>query len=258
MTDLPPAEVLPDAAGIATLVVRGDKAPNIIGRRAMADTTAALATLARRGDLRVLVLRGPTAASFVGGADIREMAALDPSTATGFIAALRDLCETVRRFPAPVIARLAGWCLGAGLELAAACDIRIAARSAMLAMPETKVGIPSVIHAALLPRLIGRSRAAWLLLTGEAIDAPTALQWGLVHELADDDALDAAVAKRALALAAMGPAVLRQQKRMLREWESRSPDDAIAASVPEFAAAFATGEPQHHMRNFLGRRRASR
>lgn len=245
-----------DENGIATLVVSGEKSPNIIGRRAIADARAALDAAARHDGLRVLVLRGPGEHVFVGGADIREMAALDRTTATSFIDDLRALCEALRQFPTPVVARIAGWCLGAGLELATSCDLRIAARSAKLGMPETKVGIPSVIHAALLSRLIGHSRAAWMLLTGEAINAATALQWGLVHELANDTALDAAVGKRALALAAMGAAVLRQQKRLLREWESQTPDEAIAASVAEFAAAFDTGEPQRYMEEFLARRRS--
>jgi enoyl-CoA hydratase len=247
--------VIPLDNGIATLVVRGDKSLNLVGSRAIAEALAALADLAQRPDLRVLVLRGPDDGSFVGGADIRKMAALDPASAVAFIDKLRGLCEALRQFPAPVIARLAGWCLGAGLELAAACDIRIGARSARFGMPETRVGIPSVIHAALLPGLVGRSRAAWLLLTGDAIDAATAHAWGLVHELVDDGALDAAVARRAAAFAAMGPAVLRQQKRMLRQWEWQTPDEAIAASVAEFAAAFGTGEPQQYMGQFLARRR---
>ncbi len=75
-----------------------------------------------------------------------------------------------------------GWCLGGGLEVAAACDFRIAAHDAHFGMPEVRVGIPSVIHAALLPRLIGWARARWLVMTAENIDAPTALAWGLVDK----------------------------------------------------------------------------
>jgi len=76
--------------------------------------------------------------------------------------------------PVPVIARIPGWCLGGGLEVALACDLRLCDDSAMFGMPEVKVGIPSVIHAALLPRLLGESRAGWLLQTGETIDAAMA------------------------------------------------------------------------------------
>ena len=131
-----------------------------------------------------MILAGQSEKSMIGGADIKEMAKLDQKSAEAFITRLRDLCEAVREFPAPVIARLPGWCLGGGLEVAAACDFRIAAHDAHFGMPEVQVGIPSVIHAALLPRLIGWGRARWLVMTAENIDAPTALAWGLVDKVA--------------------------------------------------------------------------
>ena len=136
--------------------------------------------------IRVLVLAGQSEKSMIGGADIKEMATLEQKSAEAFITRLRDLCEAVRAFPAPVIARMPGWCLGGGLEVAAACDFRIAAHDARFGMPEVRVGIPSVIHAALLPRLIGWGRARWLVMTAENIDAPTALAWGLVDVVAPE------------------------------------------------------------------------
>jgi enoyl-CoA hydratase/carnithine racemase len=203
----------------------------------------------------VLVLRGRDDRAFIGGADIAEMAALTPATAEAFITRLKDLCEAVRLFPVPVIARLAGWCLGGGLELAMACDLRLGSTDAQFGMPEVKVGIPSVIHAALMPRLVGPSAASWLLLTGDTIAAPAALAHGLVHQVHGLDALDAAVQRIASQLAALGPQVLRQQKRLLRDWARLPLEQAIDASVAEFAHAFTTGEPQHHMRQFLDRKR---
>src|ERR1035438_6132404 len=131
----------------------------------------------------------------IGGADIKEMAKLDQASAEKFITGLRDLCEAVRAFPAPVIARMPGWCLGGGLEVAAACDFRIAAHDAKFGMPEVKVGIPSVIHAALMPRLIGSAHASWLMLTGESIDAEQARAWGLVDRVVPLAELDAEVAR---------------------------------------------------------------
>lgn len=80
-----------------------------------------------------------------------------------------------------MVARINGWRLDGGLELAVDCDLRIAAAQAKFSMPEVKVGIPSVIHAALMPRLIGAGRARWTVLTGDTVDAETALHWGLVE-----------------------------------------------------------------------------
>ena len=243
-----------DASGIATLTLRNAKALNIVGTTAILELTAAIGTLQARGDVRVLILRGTGDKAFIGGADIHEMSALTPTTAEAFITRLKNLCETVRSFPAPVIARLRGWTLGGGLEVALACDLRISSADARYGMPEVAVGIPSVIHAVLLPLLIGHARATWLLMTGDTIDAATALNWALVHEVCEADQLDARIDALAARLVGFGPAVLSQQKKLLRAWQSLPPDRAIEATVPEFARAFTTGEPQHHMQAFLRRK----
>src|SRR5256714_9719547 len=154
----------------------------------------------------------------IGGADIKEMAGLDQASAEKFITGLRDLCEAVRTFPGPVIARMPGWCLGGGLEFAAACDFRIAAHDAKFAMPEVRVGIPSVIHAALLPRLIGWGRARWLVMTAENIDAATALAWGLITVVAPQGGLDEAVEGTPKALPECAPEAFGAQKALLRQW----------------------------------------
>lgn len=247
--------------GIATLTLRHAKSLNIIGTPAILELTAALQNLSARGDIKVLILRGDGDKAFIGGADINEMATLTPPLAEAFITRLKNLCEAVRSFPAPVIARLSGFTLGGGLEVALACDLRISRADARFGMPEVAVGIPSVIHAALLPLLIGHSRATWLLMTGETIDAATALHWGLVHEVCDvdqgvdEDQLDVRMGALAAKLAGFGPAALRQQKQLMRSWQSLPPDEAIEATVAEFGRAFATGEPQRYMKAFIDRKR---
>ena len=210
--------------------------------------------LAENPELNCLVLRGTGSRAFIAGADIKELAALTASTGRVFISALRDLCNAVRHFPVPVIVRLEGHTLGGGLELAMAGDLRIAADNAVVGMPEVKVGIPSVIHAALMPAQIGATRAAWLLLTGENIPATQAQQWGLINECVPQDKLDERILEVAAGLAEIGPVVLRQQKRLLRRWEGMSVDAAIDDSIGEFGEAFKTSEPQHHMNAFLQRK----
>jgi enoyl-CoA hydratase/carnithine racemase len=211
--------------------------------------------LAGDRDIRAVILAGQSEKSMIGGADIKEMAKLEPKSAEAFITRLRDLCEAVRHFPAPVIARLSGWCLGGGLEVAAACDFRIAAHDAMFGMPEVRVGIPSVIHAALLPRLIGWGRARWLMMTAENIDAPTALAWGLVDVVAPQGGLDAAVEHTVKALLDCGPEALRSQKALLRQWEELPLRESVDLSIGVFGQSFLTGEPQRLMQGFLDRKR---
>ena len=118
-----------------------------------------------------------------------------------------------------------------------------------------RVGIPSVIHAALMPQLIGAANSAWMLLTGELVDARRAQDWGLVNAAVPQAELDQAVRKLAEGFAALGPAALRQQKKLLRRWETMSVDEAIEDSVAEFGAAFNTGEPQKFMNEFLASKR---
>ena len=185
------------------------------------------------------------------------MVALDRSSAEVFIRRLAALCEAIRECPVPVIARLAGWCLGGGLEVAMSCDLRIAESGAKFGMPEVAVGIPSVIHSALMPALIGASHAAWLLLTGETIDAATAAGWGLVHEVVAADALDARIAELSAKLTGFGPHAVRQQKRLLNKWFDMTVHGAIEDSVEQFGLAFLTGEPQQHMRAFLSRKKGN-
>ncbi|WP_020205066.1 enoyl-CoA hydratase [Cupriavidus sp. WS] len=257
-TTLNHAGVEIDGRGVATLTIREAGSLNILGTPVIAALTAAVRELAGRDGVRVLIVRGAGEKGFVGGADIKEMAALTRASGEAFISGLRGLCDALRHFPAPVIARMPGWCLGGGLELALACDIRIAADNAQLGMPEVKVGIPSVIHAALMPRLVGNARATWMLLTGELADAREALAWGLVSKVVPLAGLDAEVERVAALLAGFGPAVVRQQKRLLREWEDAPLDVSIANSVKEFGSAFETGEPQRYMSEFLRRKRQER
>jgi enoyl-CoA hydratase/carnithine racemase len=240
-----------DTRGVATLTIREAGMLNVLSTPVIQDLTHALNELAHVTELRCLVFRGSGDKAFIAGANINEMAKLNRKSAVVFISGLRDLCEATRIFPVPVIARIPGWCLGAGLELAMACDIRIAAQGTQLGMPEVKVGIPSVIHATLMPRLIGQAQATWLLLSGENIDAEQALQWGLINESVPMTTLDQRVTEIANNFAALGPAVLRQQKALLRRWEQLSLPDAIADSVQEFGKAFETGEPQKFMNDFL-------
>jgi enoyl-CoA hydratase/carnithine racemase len=148
-----------------------------------------------------------------------------------------------------------GWCLGGGLEVAAACDFRVAADNAKFGMPEVRVGIPSVIHAALLPRLIGWGRARWLVMTAENIDAPTALAWGLIDRVAPPGGLDAAVEDVIKMLLECGPEALRSQKALLRQWEELPLTESVNLSIGVFGQSFLTEEPTRLMQGFVNRKR---
>jgi enoyl-CoA hydratase len=147
---------------------------NALDRALMREFITAIDGLAARDDLRALVVTGAGERAFIGGADIREMAALDRDSAKDFITLVHRTCDGLRRLPVPVIARIDGFALGAGLEVAVSCDLRVASRRSKFGMPEVRVGLPSVVEAALIPALIGAGRARELLMLGETIDAETA------------------------------------------------------------------------------------
>src|SRR5204862_4790834 len=224
--------------GVARIFLNRPQKVNALDSALLDALASTLGSLTADPALRVVVLAGRGRA-FCGGADVNEMATLDARTAREFITRIHRACDAIRRLPVPVVAQLHGAVIGAGLELAASCDLRIAADGTRFAMPEERLGIPSVVEAALLPRLLGCGRAAWLVLTGEAIDAQRAYEWGLVEALCDEPELDAEVARVVAQLLAGDRAALRVQKALLQHWEEQPLATCIARSIERFAEAYA-------------------
>lgn len=246
-------ETRDDGGRVATVTLDNQAKLNIVNTPILNELIAALAPLATDDALRALVLTGAGQRAFFGGADINEMAALDQDGAERFITLLHTFCQALRDLPVPVIARIDGYALGAGLEVAASCDLRVATDRASFGMPEVQVGIPSVIEAALLPSLIGWGKTRELVYTGDRIDAQEALACGLVDRVVPADDLDAAVDRWLESICTAGPHAIRAQKRLLREWERLPLDDAIAAGIRAFRDAYAGDEPRDAMRRFLQR-----
>jgi enoyl-CoA hydratase len=237
---------------VAWLTVDNARRLNALNGALMTEFVEVLNRLAGDEQLRAVVLTGAGEKSFIVGADISEMAAIaDAQSARAFITRLHGCCQAIRNFPVPVIARIAGYCFGAGLEIAAACDLRIAAETASFGMQEVKLGIPSVIEAALLPTLVGFGRAREIMLLGEKFSAADALAWGLVERVAPAASLDAAVEACIASLLTSRPRAVRLQKRLIRQWEDLPLSAAIAAGIDAFAAAYESDEPATAMREFL-------
>ena len=183
------------------------------------------------------------------------MVTLDQDGAEAFITLLHDFCQTLRDLPVPVIARIDGYTLGAGLEIAAACDLRLASDRSSFGMPEVNVGIPSVIEAALLPTLIGWGQTKRLVYLGENIDAAEALRIGMVEKVVAPESLDAALDEWLTSLASTGPRAIRLQKQLIRDWERLPLAEAIQAGIRTFRQGFATDEPRAAMQAFIDRER---
>jgi enoyl-CoA hydratase len=232
------------AAGIvATVSINNPARLNCLGVAQLTGFIDAVTKLADEPDLRVLIVTGVGDRAFIGGANLLELGALNPPRARDFLTLVHRMCKVVRDLPVPVIARVNGFCLGAGLELMAACDMHIASDTAVFGMPEVKIGLPSVVEAALLPQLIGWGRTKLLVYTGDNIDAPTALAWGLVEKIVPAGELDTALETWVASIVESGPRAIRLQKELVREWEAMPVNEAIEAGIRCMYRAYQSDEP---------------
>jgi enoyl-CoA hydratase len=237
---------------VATVTFDNASKLNALSSAVMDEFIAVFGNLAGDDRLRAVVLTGAGATAFTAGADINEMGAIaHANQARDFITRLHHCCAAVRDLPVPVIARIQGYCFGGGLEIAAACDVRIASETATFGMQEVKIGIPSVIEAALLPTLVGWGRTREILYLGETFTAAEALEWRLVERVVPAADLDAAVESWLGKLLTSKPHAVRLQKRLIRQWEDLPLSAAITAGIDAFAKAYDTSEPTDAMREFF-------
>ena len=237
---------------VAFVAIDNQKKLNSLSSEVMAQFVEAFRHLSADPDLRAVVLNGAGGKAFIGGANIDEMAAIDgPEAGRAFILKVHACCQAIRDLPVPVIAAVDGWCLGAGLEVAAACDMRLCSDTAQFGMPEVRLGIPSVVEAALLPTLIGWGRTRRILMTGEIFGASEALAWGLVEEVYLQAALETAVDDLLEKLLEAEPRAVQLQKALIQRWEQLPTSQAISAGVEAFADAWTDDEPKAAMARYL-------
>src|SRR5207248_8303324 len=228
-----------------------DRPPlNLFEPGLIAALRATFEALARDAAIRAAVVTGRGRA-FTAGMDVRVLHGLDAASPRSLITERCAAIAAAHRAPFPVLAAVHGACLGAGFELALACDLRVAAANASFGLPEVRVGVPSVIQAALLPPMIGPGRAAELLLTGASVGADDALAWGLVNRVVPRERLDAAVDELAATIVACAPTAVRLQKALIVRWRESDLATAVRAGIAAFAASYATGEPREGARAFL-------
>ena len=237
-------------AAVARITLDNPGKLNILSRDTLIEFASLVNSLEKKADVRAVILTGAGDKAFCGGVDIGALGGLDPASAREFITLIHEACAALRACPVPVIARINGWCIGGALEIAAACDLRIAVDSASFSMPEVRLGIPSVVEAALLPRLIGAGRARWLVMTGEAIGAEKALAWGLIEKLSSRQNLDKETNHTLDLILEGGPEAMRAQKRLCKLWEEAPLAESIRASIDEFARSYESDEPRKRIDAF--------
>jgi enoyl-CoA hydratase/carnithine racemase len=240
---------------VATLTVSNPERLNILDSAILEAFEERLIELGDLDAVGVVVLQGGGDRAFIGGADIRELARLDPTSARVFISRVHRVCAGLRGLPVPVIAKISGYCLGAGLEVAASCDLRVAAEDSQFGMPEVQLGFPSVVEAALLPQLIGWGRTKELVYAGRSFMAREVAGWGLVERVVARRDLDVSVEEWVSAILRAGPRAIRLQKELIDLWERLPLERAIEAGIEIFGRAYDSDEPLLRTRQFLERRK---
>jgi len=199
-------------------------------------------------DVRAVVLRGRGERAFSAGADISGF--VGGSSESERPAGIQPVADLLEAAPVPVVAAIHGYCLGGGLELALACDFRIATRDAQLGFPEVNLGLlPGGGGTQRAPRLVAPGRARWLTMSGERITADTAEAWGLVEFLVDD--LEAGIERYVEPLDRQSPHALRQIKSLFRETRDERSDER---EVQAFAACLQSEDGQEGVAAFLEKR----
>ncbi len=243
-----------DARLVATVTVNNPAQRNALGNAGKRELAEAIEQVSTTDGLRVVVLTGAGDKSFIGGADLREMSTFVRHAASEGPTLTHRICEAIRRTPVPVLARINGWCLGAGLEIAAACDMRAAADTAFFGMPEVLFGLPSGMEACLLPQLIGWGKTRELVFTGRHIACSEAMACHLIERIAARDQLDGAIEEWVAAILKAGPNAIRAQKELIRDWERMSIADAVQQGIRAVAAAHGSEEANYLMEAFLRRK----
>jgi enoyl-CoA hydratase/carnithine racemase len=219
--------------------------------RALRDTFTGLA---RDSTVRAAVVTGAGRAT-TGGMQLQFLMDLNPAAAKAFITLLHEAIQSVHEAPFPTVCMVNGPCLGAGFELAMACDLRVMSTVATFGLPEIRVGVPSVIEAALLPGMVGPARAAEILLLGAPVSAAQALEWGLVNRVVPLPELEAVTQGLVEAILSFAPSAVRLQKELMIRWRTTDLRTAIESGINAFAQSYATGEPREAMQAYLEKRK---
>jgi enoyl-CoA hydratase/carnithine racemase len=254
--DLAKPLVLVERQGtIAWLILNRPKAANALSRALVAALRAELAALSGQSELTAMVLAGAENTAFCAGADLKERLGMTLAETREFLDELGALVQAIADFPRPVIAALSGAAFGGGLEIALACDLRLADESATMGLSEVRLGIiPGAGGTQRLSRLCGVAVAKELILTGRRIDATTALDLGLVSRVVAKPDLRAAVASLCSELAGAGPLALAAAKRAIDAGFGKPMNQALAIERACYEGVLVSQDRNEGLRAFAEKR----
>lgn len=241
--------------GIATITLNRPKNLNALNQTLLGELAQAVTLAESDPAIRVLIVTGGGDKAFAAGADIAEFKGMDPVQALHFVQEAQAVMNQIERLRKPVLAAVNGYALGAGCELAMACDIIYAADSAKFGQPEVNLGIiPGAGGTQRLLRRVGMQRAKELIYTGEAIDAQEAHRIGLVNKVFPAPELMAGTRKLAEKIISKGAVSIELAKRAIQEGADLDLDRALAVEAKACARCFATEDKTEGVDAFLEKR----
>ncbi len=237
---------------VARVLFSAENGIQLLGPETRQRLAGVLGELEATSGLGVVVFEA-TGRVFIAGADINELRSLNEETAYANSREGQSLMNRVAALPATTVVAIHGACAGGGCELALACDMRLATANARIGLPETGIGIiPGWGGTVRAPRILGSATARRLILTGELVDAATALQLGLVDAVAEDEpALRTLVDNRVATILNRGPSARALAKFLIADFEGPPPEEQFEAESRAFAACYRTPEPNIGMTAFL-------
>lgn len=241
--------------GVATITINRPQVLNALSTADKVSLARLIADVSRDPAVRVIVLTGAGDRAFCAGTDIAELEHVTPAGIQQVEEIEHELFGAIRRAPQPVVGRINGYALGAGIALAMSCDLTVAAAEIKLGTPEAKLGVGAPVEVLILPILVGLARARQMLLTGELVTGAEAARIGLINEAVPAAGLDRRVAEVVAGLKALAPAGLAANKKFLNAWMDHGLAAAVDLSVGLQGAVFADPETRERIRRFLDRRK---
>ncbi len=242
---------------VATLTLNRQKALNALNTALLEALRDALADAEADAVIRVIVITGVGDRAFCAGADITELLEKSPIEARDWSLWVQEITSYMERLRKPILAKIKGFCLGGGLELAMACDFRIASDKSIFGQPEVNLAlIPGGGGTQRLTRLIGKTKAMELLMTSVQIGAAEALRLTLVNKVVPADELDAAIEELIEALLTKSAVTLGILKLAVNKGIEMSIEQALYYEAECFGSALATEDGREGLKAFLGKRKA--
>lgn len=239
----------------ATVTINRPHLLNVINAETAEEITAVFRKIKNDISVRSVIIRGAGEKAFAAGADINEISKLTEKTAKQYLARGHKMLNAVEMSGKPVIAAINGYALGGGCELALACHIRIAGRKSKIGLPELKIGvIPGWGGNIRLPRVVGRSKALEMILTGEILDAEEAVKAGLINYIADEKKLMEETEKKAFKINSMPPIAVKSAIETIMKGMEMPFQDAVKLETEKMSELCSTKDKIEGTSAFLEKR----